>query len=101
MIKWDDTAIKAAMEGKVNQFLQAAGQHAVNQMQAYAHVKTGALRNSINYKLNPGKDTVDVGTNIIYAGPQEKHNAFASKTYDKLATDGQLLNIAERVFKIG
>lgn len=131
MIKWESStvdALKVAMEGKVEQFLRAAGEHSRNQMGELAHKISGTLANSCTYKLYDGSGCefntifgpgvppsyamvnrplkqgwVRTGTNLVYAGVRERDSsdAFVSRTYDKLATDGQLMKLAEKVFKLG
>jgi hypothetical protein len=103
-------------------FLHAAGQHATNQAAEMAHKKFGTLKNSITYQTQeggsefstqygpgvppedakvskPSGDVVRVGSALVYANPQERHNAFMTKALDRITSDGSLEKIAEEVFR--
>jgi hypothetical protein len=128
LIDWNCDKIKVLMEKKQKTFLHKVGQATVNQMAEFAHVKTGTLKNSMNYRLSTGsasnfgtetgpggkgatppesakmdnasdKDYVRCGSNLVYAGPQEKHNAWASKTKDELVASKTIVRLAENTFK--
>lgn len=105
-------------------FRHAVGQHAQNQMVLFAHIKEGVLKNSINYRTSDGywsgfgkqyggetppndadvsqpkTDYVRVGSALVYAGWNEKHNGFASKTIDQLKADGSILKIGKEVYRL-
>ena len=122
-VTWKGKKTLEAQDKKVKVFLQAAGNLIVNQMVENSHVITGTLRNSMNYRLHerygsmlstkhgdgaPPKsakvsnasktESVRAGSALVYAGPQERHNGWASKTFDEIRRQVELL--AARVFKI-
>lgn len=122
-MKWYGDIILKAVEKRKDAFLHAAGQHAQNQMVQFAHIIEGVLKNSINYKIyngdwsgfgsitaitppddakmeTPKKDYVRIGSNLIYAGAQEKHNGWGSRSIDTIEADGTLQQIADRAFKL-
>lgn len=93
--------------------LHALGHLMVNQMAAMAHVISGTLKNSMNYVIDDGyqsgfsnvhgegrppesakvskpptEKTVRAGSSLVYARPQERHNGWASKSYDLIVKYG-------------
>ena len=119
MMTWDDKDIKAKMEANKYKFLLAAGVLAKNQAVQNAHVVSGTLKNSITYqlknegsefgtgggtppsdaKVEPPRDEnlVRVGSALIYANAQERHNGFMSKTFDQIQS--RLEELAARVMQ--
>lgn len=120
---WSGDIIADVIRKKSNTFLHEVGSHVQNQMALLAHFQEGVLKNSINYKVYDGywsgfesqygppppsdadvsipqKGFVRIGSNLVYAGPQEKHNGFASKTIDTIKADGSIMEIAKRIFKL-
>jgi len=122
-VTWRGEKTIQKVKGRVDTYLHAAGNLIVNQMVNNSHVITGTLRNSMNYKLQSGEgkgfstthgegtppssakvssasrpEMVRAGSALVYAGPQERHNGWASKTYDQIRTP--LKRLAARVFKI-
>jgi hypothetical protein len=107
---------KGVLERKVSNMkdciLEGCGQVLQNQMVENAHKIEGTLKNSINYKIGSGKwsgfstqygegrppetaqvtepnrDTVRVGSALVYAGPQEKNNAWGSRAFDFTVSAG-------------
>ncbi|UCF13190.1 MAG: hypothetical protein JSW06_02755 [Thermoplasmatales archaeon] len=111
-------------ENQLKTYLHAMGHLMVNQMGEMAHKDTGTLANSMTYKLDSGagsqfstkwgagrppsgsevskpggKNSVRAGSALVYAGPQERHNAWASKSLDLLRM-GSFETLAKRVFRI-
>ncbi|HUT63702.1 MAG TPA: hypothetical protein VMZ04_07075 [Anaerolineae bacterium] len=125
MIKviWHGEKVSKEMERNVPKFLHGAGNILINQMGENAHKITGTLANSMNYKLssgegsgfssnhgegspptsakvsNPGNDnSVRAGSALVYAGPQEGHNQWATKSMDH--TRRPIIELFKRVFRI-
>lgn len=122
--RWYQKGLDVKMLLGTRTLLFAAGEAMQNQMVYNAHVDSGLLSNSINYRTDedkrgefgsvgeakadetvlvskPTKDfTVRVGSAVKYAAAQEKHNGWASKSYDQIIASKTLERLADKVFKI-
>ena len=122
----DDTALKQAIKKRRDAFCHAVGHAVVNQMADMAHKVTGTLANSMNYKLYNNEQSnftrsygegqppeearvnkpddkyyVRAGSALVYAGAQEKHNGWASRSFDTFISSGGLDTLAKRTLKLG
>ena len=126
--KWDGDKVEAMFRKKVITYLHACGNVVQNQMVMFCHVDTGLLINSVNYVLynnesgkfgsSPGTkgkmkipdesdkvskpeklNSVRVGSGLVYAGPQEKHNNWASKGFDEVTANAGFEKLAAKIFK--
>lgn len=113
-MKWYSEKAEELLMSKANTCLEAVGHLMQNEMASKAHKVSGTLANSMNYKIKGGKKsgflskhgngipptsaevsvpgtdlTVRAGSNLIYAGPQEKHNGWASGAIDDLRSHGK------------
>lgn len=120
-MRWDASKVEALMQKSANTCLEAVGHLMQNEMASQAHKDTGTLANSMNYKIkggkksgfdsrwgfgvpptgaevsSPGSDlTVRSGSNLVYAGPQEKHNGWASHAIDALRRSGNFARVIKK-----
>jgi hypothetical protein len=124
-MKWNGDEVLKSIESKIPAFLHGAGKIGVNQAGELAHKVSGTLANSITYQLKTGgseftsshgpgsppasakigrpeaENIVRVGSALIYANPQERHNGFMSATLDEIQRSGQLQELAKKVFGNG
>lgn len=117
-MKWYGEKAEELLMSKANTCLEAVGHLMQNEMASKAHKITGTLANSMNYKIKGGKKsgftsthgfgvpptsaevsipgtdlTVRAGSNLVYAGPQEKHNGWASGAIDALRRSGNFIKV--------
>lgn len=125
MIYWHEDDVKLFIHKKHDAFLHAAGNLVVNQMASAAHKITGTLANSMMYTMKSGAkskfltdngsgvppaeavlgpadsgDVVKCGSALVYAGAQERHNGWATRTLDEIESSGVLETLAAKVFRI-
>lgn len=122
-VNWYGQKVDSLLDIKRLKFLRAAGNLGVNQAGEMAHKITGTLANSITYKLfsgggsafktrwgkgvppqsakvsQPKMDRVRIGSALVYAIPQERHNGWLSKARDAIQR-GTLELLAKRIFRI-
>lgn len=124
--KFDADTISEKLQSKHKQYLHEIGVHTVNQAVEEAPYLTGALRNSIIYKLsdNSGsvmnrqggkpassdavmtksenKDYVKIGSALVYARRREyegKGAGYLARTLDIIQSGNVLERIAKAVFR--
>jgi hypothetical protein len=122
-IKLATEPIEKSVKRLTKKALHSVGNVIVNQMVEFAHVDTGLLRNSIMYSLDTGessnfgsegtgkpetKDKISrptkdnslrAGSGLVYAGSQEKHNAWASKGFDLVRRNGSIERAVAKALK--
>lgn len=125
-VNWYGDEIKRRIEAKTPAFLRGVGEALINQMITSAHVDTGLLINSMNYKVfdgtqsmfgkevgirktdkypteedrvsTPEKGYVRAGSALVYAGPQERHNNWCTKSLDHFRREKNWLSVLKKVY---
>ena len=113
--KWDQRELDRQMEADKKRYLIEAGEDTQNVLAENAPFITGLLSDSMTYHTSYGnkgseelskpifKDTVRVGSSIIYAASVEERGKSAgwmSKQWDLIIGSRRLDKLKEKIFKI-